>query len=57
MARLVTERRAEASPAAPSPAPAPPSTPVAAELSASSLLWRAFLSWLRALIGKKENPR
>ena len=66
LAKLATERRATAPPsgptnamptAPPSPAPAPPPVPAAAELSASSLLWRAFLSWLRDLIGKKENPR
>ena len=70
MARLVTERRAEAPPPAAAPSPSaeaggmpppaaapPPTPPVAAELRASSLLWRAFLSWLRDLFGKKENPR
>ena len=42
---------AEAAP--PPPPPAPPAPPrVAAELSASGLLWRAFLSWLRGLFGK-----
>ena len=29
----------------------------AAELSGMSLLWRAFLSWLRDLAGKREKPR
>jgi carbon monoxide dehydrogenase subunit G len=41
-------------PAAAPPPPAPPPRQVAAaELSATSLIWRAFLSWLRSLIGKK----
>jgi carbon monoxide dehydrogenase subunit G len=69
IAKLVAERRAAAvaAPAVPSPFPPtgetlapPPPDPApsaAAELSASSLLWRAFLSWLRDLTGKKENPR
>ncbi len=68
MAALVAERTpAEAPVVAPAPAaanadapaeaapppPAPPAPPrVAAELSASGLLWRAFLSWLRGLFGK-----
>lgn len=60
MARLVAERAptpepaptAEA-PAAAAPPPAPPPPPMrAAELSATKLLWRAFLSWLRSLFGK-----
>ena len=38
------------------PSPEPPSPP-AAELSAGSLMWRAFLSWLRSLFGKRETPR
>jgi len=63
LARLVVERRA----AAP-PAPAPAETPAAAatlppasgpspvpELRAGNLMWRAFLSWLRSLFGKKES--
>ena len=59
LARLVAERRpAEA--AAPAPAaetpPSPPSPP-AAELNAGNLIWRAFLSWLRSLFGKRETPR
>ena len=66
MAKLVAERRAAAALTATSLAPtgetlaAPPPDPApsaAAELSASGLLWRAFLSWLRDLTGKKENPR
>jgi len=35
--------------------PAPPAA--AAELSGMSLLWRACLSWLRDLAGKREKPR
>jgi len=62
LAKLVAERRPAAAPAvaaAPAEAPAPPSAPPppAAELSAGNLLWRAFLSWLRSLTGKRENPR
>ena len=63
MAKLVSERRPSEAPAAPSasvepasvtlaPAPPPPLR-AAAELSGSRLLWQAFLSWLRSLIGKK----
>ena len=69
MAKLVADQRtttattADALPSAPpdamlaptSPAPAPPAA--AAELSGMSLLWRAFLSWLRDLAGKREKPR
>lgn len=40
---------------APSPRPPEPPAPrAAAELSGTSLLWRAFLSWLRSLTGR--NP-
>ena len=28
-----------------------------AELRAGNLMWRAFLSWLRSLFGKRETPR
>ncbi|MEZ5852580.1 MAG: SRPBCC family protein [Hyphomicrobiaceae bacterium] len=38
--------------AAPKPAAAPPPA-AAAELSATKLLWRAFLSWLSSLFGKR----
>lgn len=59
MAKLVAERRtapAEAELAPPALEPAPSVKPVAAaELSAASLLWRAFLSWLRGLVGKKNK--
>lgn len=70
IAKLVAERRpaqapviaapapeasASATPAAsPSPSPAPP---IAREISGTSLLWRAFLSWLRSLTGNKEKSR
>jgi carbon monoxide dehydrogenase subunit G len=67
LAKLVADQRttttaADALPSAPpdamlaptSPAPAPPA---ATELSGMGLLWRAFLSWLRDLAGKKEKPR
>ncbi len=62
MARLVAERApaapesestpqaAPVSAAAPPPPPPPPAR--AAELSATSLMWRALLSWLRSLLGK-----
>jgi uncharacterized protein len=64
LARLVAERR-PAEPAAASavtaePPPAPPSIPPlppATELRAGNLMWRAFLSWLRSLFGKRETPR
>jgi len=56
LARLVAERRpAEA--AAPAPAAETPPSPPAAELNAGNLMWRAFLSWLRSLFGKRETPR
>jgi carbon monoxide dehydrogenase subunit G len=70
LAKLVADQRtaaplpaADALPSAPpdamlaptSPAPAPPAA--AAELSGMSLLWRAFLSWLRDLGTKREKPR
>ncbi len=59
LARLVAARR----PAAPAasdmpaadapPAPPPPAAPPATELRAGSVMWRAFLSWLRSLTGKR----
>jgi carbon monoxide dehydrogenase subunit G len=64
LARLVAERRpaavptveaAASSPASPSPPPTP--VPAARELSAGNLLWRALLSWLRSLAGKRETKR
>ncbi|CAN5797640.1 hypothetical protein BH11PSE3_BH11PSE3_22210 [soil metagenome] len=42
------------SPPVPPPSP-PPARPAAAELSGTSLLWRAFLSWLHSLTGKKPT--
>ena len=73
LAKLLAEQRTAAAPPAadtlPSApadamlAPTPPGAtsapaPTAArELSATSLLWRAFLSWLRDLAGKGERPR
>jgi uncharacterized protein len=65
LAKLVAERRpvtpaSAAAPEAATPppaptAPTPPSPP--AELNAGNLMWRAFLSWLRSLFGKRETPR
>jgi len=67
LARLVAERRSAApaavetqaaaatAPPSPPPAPTPPSPP--AELNAGNLMWRAFLSWMRSLFGKRETPR
>jgi carbon monoxide dehydrogenase subunit G len=56
LARLVAERRpAEA--AATAPVAETPPLPPAAELNAGNLMWRAFLSWLRSLFGKRETPR
>jgi carbon monoxide dehydrogenase subunit G len=56
LAKLVAERRpAEA--AATAPAAETPPLPPAAELNAGNLMWRAFLSWLRSLFGKRETPR
>ena len=56
LARLVAERRpAEA--AAPAPAPSVAPSPPATELRAGNIMWRAFLSWVRSLLGKRETPR
>jgi hypothetical protein len=62
LARLVAERRPAAPAAATattgtSPAPSIPPSPPATELRAGNLMWRAFLSWLRSLFGKRETPR
>ena len=62
LARLVAERRPAATPAGEaSPSPAPQSPPAAeprtTELRAGSLMWRAFLSWLRSLTGKRESSK
>jgi carbon monoxide dehydrogenase subunit G len=61
MAKLVAERTPAAAPdpvaaaAAPPEPPPPPPPPPAAELSATKLLWRAFLSWLSSLFGKGKS--
>lgn len=56
LAKLVAERRpGPEAPAAPQPAPTP--SPAATELRAGNLMWRAFLSWVRSLFGKRETPR
>ena len=62
LTRLVTERRPAASEgqasAAAGPIPTAPSAPPpASELRAGALMWRAFLSWLRSLTGKRESPK
>jgi carbon monoxide dehydrogenase subunit G len=64
IARVAAERRgaaevpeAEEVPTEPAPTatPAPtPAPPPARELNAASLLWRAFLSWLGGLFGKRR---
>jgi carbon monoxide dehydrogenase subunit G len=54
LAKLIAERRPAAS-SAEAPPPSPPPPP--AELSAGNLLWRAFLSWLRSLTGKRESSK
>jgi uncharacterized protein len=73
LAKLLAEQRTAAPPTAADPLPSAPAdamlapTPPAAtpapapagarELSATRLLWRAFLSWLRDLAGKGERSR
>ena len=56
LARLVAERRPAATTETP-PAPSIPPSPPATELRAGNIMWRAFLSWLRSLFGKRETPR
>lgn len=56
LAKLVAERRPTA-PVTTAPVTKTPPTPPAAELNAGNLMWRAFLSWLRSLFGKRETPR
>lgn len=56
LAKLVAERR-PAGAVATSPVAEPPPTPPATELRAGNLMWRAFLSWVRSLFGKRETPR
>ena len=57
LARLVAERRPATEPVAAAPAPSTPPSPPATELRAGNLMWRAFLSWVRSLFGKRETPR
>jgi carbon monoxide dehydrogenase subunit G len=62
LAKLVAERRPVESAADPTPNAATPPTstppsPPAAELNAGNLMWRAFLSWLRSLFGKRESSK
>jgi carbon monoxide dehydrogenase subunit G len=60
LAKLVAERRPKAPDAAAAttpPAPSTPPSPPATELRAGNLMWRAFLSWVRSLFGKRETPR
>ena len=52
LAKLVAERRPLTPAAPPAPTPSPPAT----ELRAGNLMWRAFLSWMRSLFGKRETP-
>jgi len=56
LAKLVAERRPSATMETP-PAPSIPSSPPATEMRAGNIMWRAFLSWLRSLFGKRETPR
>ena len=56
LAKLVAERRPSATMETP-PAPAISSSPSATEMRAGNIVWRAFLSWLRSLFGKRETPR
>jgi uncharacterized protein len=57
LARLVAERRPAREPVAAAAAPSTPPSPPATELRAGNLMWRAFLSWVRSLFGKRETPR
>jgi uncharacterized protein len=56
LARLVAERQPAATMGTP-PAPSIPPSPPATELRAGNLMWRALLSWVRSLFGKRETPR
>ena len=56
LARLVAERRPAATMETP-PAPSLPPSPPATELRAGNIMWRAFLSWLRSLFGKRETTK
>ncbi|SEP50816.1 Carbon monoxide dehydrogenase subunit G [Rhodospirillales bacterium URHD0017] len=55
LAKLVAERRPAATAASAPLAEAPPAPP-ATELRAGHIMWRAFLSWVRSLFGKRETP-
>jgi carbon monoxide dehydrogenase subunit G len=55
LAKLVAERRPAATAASAPVAEAPPAPP-ATELRAGNIMWRAFLSWVRSLFGKRETP-
>ena len=57
LAKLVAERRPATEPVAAALAPSTPPSPPATELRAGNLMWRAFLSWVRSLFGKRETPR
>ena len=62
LAKLVAERRpaepvAAASATEAPPAPSIPPSPPATELRAGNIMWRAFLSWLRSLFGKRETTK
>lgn len=57
LARLVAERRPATEPVVAAAAPSIPPSPPATELRAGNLMWRAFLSWVRSLFGKRETPR
>jgi carbon monoxide dehydrogenase subunit G len=62
LAKLVAARRpaeaaADPTPASATPPPTSTPSPPAGELNAGNLMWRAFLSWLRSLFGKRETPR
>jgi carbon monoxide dehydrogenase subunit G len=57
LARLVAERRPAEAAATTAPAAETPPAPPATELRAGNIMWRAFLSWVRSLFGKRETPR
>jgi carbon monoxide dehydrogenase subunit G len=57
LVRLVAERRPATEPVAAAPTPSTPPSQPTTELRAGNLMWRAFLSWVRSLFGKRETPR